>query len=388
MIKVLLVLTKPELGGAQTHVQALLEGIDKERYSLELFTARDGYLAQRFSNIPGIRVHFSSFLKRSFSPVNDLIALFELFFYIRKNGVDVVHTHSSKAGILGRLAARLAGVKFVVHTVHGWSFHDHQLKFIFEAGVLLERFCARFTDVLVVVSSWDRDRGIALGIKPRGYYVLIRCGIRHQDYQDVAMRRQIAREDLGLDPKCPVIGTVACFKPQKDPMAFLRLASGLKKEFRGLKFLMVGDGILRPQISSFLCARGLDSDVILTGWREDVPALLAAMDVFVLTSLWEGLPVVVLEAMSAGIPVVATDTGGVRDVIVPGMTGELAGPGDEKMMMQKIIVLLKNEELRCRLAGQGVLKVTNKEFFIEETVKSIEQVYVGSLQRSSLCPVS
>ncbi len=388
MIRVLIVLTKPELGGAQTHVLALLEGVDKGRYTLDLFTAREGLLMQRFCGVPGVRVHRSSFMDRDLSPLKDLLALLELYLIIRKNKFDVVHTHSSKAGILGRVAARLAGVKLIVHTVHGWSFHDHQPKFFFFISLFLERFCACFTHVLVVVSNRDRDRGQALRIKPRGYYHLIRCGIRHEDYKNMGARRQIARKKLGIDPGSLVIGTVACFKPQKDPMAFLRLGLGIKKEFQKARFLMVGDGPMRRKISSFLAAWSLDSDVILTGWREDVPDMLAAMDVFVLTSLWEGLPVVVLEAMNTGIPVVATDTGGIRDVLTSGKTGELVDPGDDSMMLEKVVSLLKDDGLRHYLANQGALKVLGQEFSIKETIRRVQQVYDEVQERNVPCPAS
>ena len=211
LTRVLVVLTKPELGGAQAHVLALLEGADKKRFSLDLFTAKEGLLTQRFGNIPGIRVHRSVFLDRSFSPVKDVLALCELVHYMKKNRIDVVHTHSSKAGVLGRVAARLAGVKRVVHTVHGWSFHDHQPKLFFVMCVLLERWCARFTHVLIAVSTREQDLGKMLGIRPRGYYIVIRCGIRHEDYQNGDARRSLARKKLGIGPEFLVIGTVACF---------------------------------------------------------------------------------------------------------------------------------------------------------------------------------
>ncbi|MEI8012813.1 MAG: glycosyltransferase, partial [Candidatus Omnitrophota bacterium] len=209
MIKVLYVLTKPELGGAQKHVLSLLVGLDKSRFDLNLFTASKGYLIDRFCDIPGVHVHKSSFLKRDLSLFNDIPALFELYFYIRKNKFDVVHTHSSKAGILGRMAAWLAGVRCVVHTVHGWSFNAYQHKFVYLAYVFLERLCARCTHVLVVVSSIERTQGVALKIIPLGEYVLIHCGIRHEDYRHTDDQKIDLRQQLGIDPGCCVVGTVA-----------------------------------------------------------------------------------------------------------------------------------------------------------------------------------
>ncbi len=385
MISVLYVLTKPELGGAQMHVLSLLEGIDKSRFTAHLFTAREGVLAGRLDRVPGIRVHYSSFLDRQISPLKDILAFGELYAYIKKYKIDVVHTHSSKAGVLGRLAAWLAGVKLIVHTVHGWSFHDQQPKICHSMTVVLERVWARFTHVLVVVSSREQAQGVAFGIKPVCAYVLIRCGLRRVDYQDALGHRQRVRESFGIDPASPVVGMVSCFKPQKDVMSFLRMACDLKQEIKGVRFLVVGDGPMRAKIVSFLNDNGLASDVILTGWRDDIPRMLAAMDLLVLTSLWEGLPIVVLEAMSVGVAVVATDTGGVRDVIVPGATGDLVSPGDHAAMREKVVDLLKDEVARAQLAAQGFSRVSAKEFSIEETLRRVQAVYARDVERMDTC---
>ncbi|MEI8012594.1 MAG: glycosyltransferase, partial [Candidatus Omnitrophota bacterium] len=173
----------------------------------------------------------------------------------------------------------------------------------------------------------------------------------------------------------------ACLKPQKDPFAFLKLAVELKKEITGIKFLLVGDGLLREKIISFLHDNDLDNDVILTGWREDIPSLLSIMNVFVLTSLWEGLPVVILEAMAAGVAVVATDTGGVVDVIIPGLNGDLVKPGDIKSMSVKIVVLLRDHKIRNCYIKQARLRVNEKEFSIDEAVGCVQAVYENGLQR-------
>ncbi len=386
MIRVLFVLTKPELGGAQKHVLSLLENIDKTLFELNLYTAKNGYLAESFCSLPGVRVFFSSFLDRDFSPFKDILALIDLYFFIKKNRFEIVHTHSSKAGVIGRIAARLAGVKFIVHTVHGWSFNSYQSKYAYWIAVALERLCARFTHVLIVVASMDQARGLKLAIKPLDAYVLIRCGIRFNDYQRPVASNRMIRTRLGISPDCQIVGTVACWKPQKDPLSFLRMAKELKQTIPEVKFLMVGDGVFKVKINSFLHDNDLVSDVILTGWRDDIPDILSIMDVFILTSLYEGLPVVVLEAMAANIAVIATDTGGVGDVIIPGETGELVEPGNYPAMTAKVAFLLKNTAIRQRLAINANLKVMSEEFSIEGTSRSIEQVYLQGLLRMTECP--
>ncbi|NTV29160.1 MAG: glycosyltransferase family 4 protein, partial [Candidatus Omnitrophica bacterium] len=378
---VLIVLTKPELGGAQKHVLSILEASDKQRYDLHLFTSPEGLLLDQLSAIPGIRLHLSRYLQRNIAPFRDIIALFEICTYIKKHRIDVVHTHSSKAGILGRLAARLTGVGRVIHTVHGWSFNDRQPFFLRRMYIGLESICARWTSVLVVVSSADRDRGLNLGIRPQSGYVLIRCGINTALFAAAVQNKTATRAALGIASSALVVGMIACFKPQKDPLAFVRLAAGLKKQLPGVRFLLVGDGVLRSDIVSFLNDNGLAGDVILTGWRTDVPHLLAAMDVMVLTSLWEGLPVVVLEAMAVGVPVVATDTKGVRDVIVPGETGELVAVGDKQAMEDKVAFLLQHRDARGRLASQARSRVLANEFSLHETVRRVQDMYDQGSQR-------
>jgi hypothetical protein len=176
------VITKLELGGAQKQLLSLITRLDKERFNIFLFTAQDGLLIKEASSITGLTIKKSRYLERPINPLKDLLALIEIYKFIKKNNIDIVHTHSSKAGILGRFVARLAKVKFIIHTVHGWSFNDYQPLFMRSVFIGLERLSARFTHKLIVVSYYDRKKGLKNRIAREDKYRLIRYGIEYTEF--------------------------------------------------------------------------------------------------------------------------------------------------------------------------------------------------------------
>ncbi len=378
-INLLYVVTKLELGGAQGHVFDLIDGLDREKFAPFLFSAADGYFVGRARSTKGLFFHGSGFLERAVNPWMDLCALVELAGFIIKNRIRVVHTHSSKAGILGRLAAGLVRVPGIIHTVHGWSFHEYQPGFLRCACMLMERLLARWTDVLVVVSRGDEQKGLKAGIVPRGAYALIRCGFSVQDF--MRQEREASRRVFGLSEGDTVVGMVACLKPQKAPLDFVRLAGALKAQMPRVKFLWAGDGILREEIMRLIRAKGLEKDFILTGWREDIPWVLSAMDVFVLTSLWEGLPISVYEAMASRVPVVVTDTVGVRDVVVDGQTGFLVRCGDVADMCAKVLRVAGDPALRERAVAAARARVMEEEFSLTFMMGRMGAVYRKTLEK-------
>lgn len=349
-INILYVITKLELGGAQKQLLSLICRLNKDKYGLFLFTAKEGLLFEDASVIDGLKIKPSFFLERPVSFIKDLLALIELYFFIKKNNIDIVHTHSSKAGILGRLAGKLARVKVIVHTVHGWSFNDFQPAFAKGIFISLERLCGGISDKIIVVSRSDLETGLANGIGVPGKYALIRYGI---DYPDILPGNKGIREELGISADGLVVGSVACLKPQKSPLDFIQAASLVKHSCPGVKFILVGDGILRRKTEALISKLKLEKQVILLGWRRDVIRFLYSIDIFVLTSLWEGLPISVLEAVACGLPVVVTDTGGVREIVSNGDTGFLIEPHDVSAMAEKIISLLKDARQRAAIGKRG-----------------------------------
>lgn len=379
-INLLYVITKLELGGAQTQLLTLLHNLDRTRYNLFLFTAREGLLSDEVSRVNGLTLHRSKYLERAISPLKDILALFEIFNYIKMHKIDIVHTHSSKAGVVGRWAAALSGAKAVFHTVHGWSFNDFQpavMRWIF---IGLERFNARFTRKIIVISESDRKKGLENRIGSKGHYILIRYGI---DKSPLMIKDPTIRAELGIGGGDLVVGTISCFKPQKALGDFLELACLIRNTLPQTRFLMVGDGALRRQLEEKISNRGLGGNVILTGWRRDISRVLSAMDIFVLTSLWEGLPISAIEAMAAGVPVVATHTGGIGEIVEEGKTGALAPCQDITSMLEKVLPLLRDETLRKR-AGQQARESVRDRFNVADMIRESDALYQREFQKNRM----
>ncbi|OQA56611.1 MAG: putative glycosyltransferase EpsD [Candidatus Omnitrophica bacterium ADurb.Bin277] len=375
-IRLLFVITKLELGGAQTQLLSLVRHLDKSLYDLFLFTASTGELMEEALSIPHVSVYRSKWLERPIHPVKDFFALRELTLFIKKNRIDLVHTHSSKAGILGRWAARQAGVRGIFHTVHGWSFNDFQAIYLRQFYMGLERMTAKMTDRIIVVSGHDKRKGLALRIGDKSRYMIIPYGIERAAF---GLGDRSLRGELGIDDETFLVGTVACFKPQKAPEDFIKLAVLISRNIPRAKFLMVGDGVLKNKIERLILKTGLKSKVILTGWRRDIPKILSAMDLFVLTSLWEGLPIAVLEAMKSRIPVLATDTGGISEVISDGETGFLAACHDVPSMLEKALAIFRDPLLRGRIVSAGERRV-NENFETSAMVASHAGLYEGAIK--------
>jgi len=375
-IKVLFVITKLELGGAQKQLLNLIAGLDKTRFEPFLFTAQEGLLVRDAEALKDLWIKKSKYLERLPNLFKDILAFFEIYSFIKSNKFDIVHTHSSKAGILGRWAARLAGVKKVVHTVHGWSFNDYQNPLQKNIFITLERIAAKFTSRLVVVCQCDKARGLKKQIGIDTQYAVITYGIEHED---LAFNRKEAKEELGFSPEDSVVGMVACFKPQKSPQDFIRLAYLSRDTAAHIKFVLVGDGALRQDIERLISKFNLEKEVVLTGWRRDIPHLLAAFDVLVLTSLWEGLPIVILEAMAASLAVIATNTGGIEEIVKNGETGFLVSCGDISSMRQKLALLLKDTALKQRM-GLAARSSIASNFHLKDMIQGHADLYRGLMR--------
>lgn len=372
-VKVLHIVTQLEFGGAQWSTLEMLTHLDRERFAPTLLSS-DGWLAQRAQRIPGLSVILWSSLHRDIHPVADGRTLVKLVSFIRRGGYRLVHTHSSKAGILGRWAAHLAKAPVVVHTVHGWGFHAFQRPWARRFYQGLERRTSRITDGLIVVSERDHQTAVRLGIGSPPQHRLIRYGIAMERFGRHGTPQASVRQALGLEPHRPVVGTVACLKPQKAPLDFLKACSLIHQQVPTAQFVLVGDGVLRPQVEQLRRRLGLEHALHLLGWRDDVPDLLAAMDLFVLASRWEGFPIVCLEAMAAGLPVVATTAGGIPELITDGRTGWLVPVAQPGRLAQAAVQLLQNPDLRRQMGEAGRTSL-NGGYTLERMVRTTEQFY-------------
>ena len=376
-INLLFVITKLELGGAQKQLLSFMRLLDKERYNPFLFTSSKGILFTEALQLEEVMLYGSSYLDRELNFFKDICAFFELVFFIKKNKITIVHTHSSKAGIIGRLAARLAGVKVILHSVHGWSFYDAQAFLVRRITIALERLVSYFTDVFIVVSQHDLSKGLMHKIGRSSAYALVRYGIVPDDFRNHPTH---LRRELKISDEDCVITNISCFKLQKACLDYIRVAQIVEKQVPGVKFILVGDGVMRPQIEELIRIKNLQNTVRLMGWRRDIPDILAASDVFVLTSLWEGLPIVVLEAMASSLPVVATNTGGISEVVREGKTGFLTVLGDVPALAEKIVFLVKNSQAR-KAMGRYAGGSLGEEYREQAMTKSIEELYCSALKQ-------
>ena len=378
MKKVFHVITKLELGGAQKVVLMTLERLPADEYDRALLTGTEGLLVHDAMQIPGVRVLWIPSLFREIRPIKDVVTFFKLWQVFRREKPDVVHTHSSKAGILARWAAKFAAVPVIFHTVHGFSFNDFQRPIVRGTYQWLERVTAGITDKLVMVSYANAEKGEKVGIFKRSDWILCRAGIYLEEFMKTRPRKRKLNE-WGIPANRVIVGMVSNFKPQKSPVDFVEVAARVLKHTLSVHFVMAGDGELRPEVEARIRKYGIDGNFTLLGWQHDMPETYRNLDVVVLTSLWEGLPCVFSEAMASGLPVVATNVDGAREAIIHGENGFLHEPHDIDAMANSVLTLVTDEELRHTMGRHGKDRVT--EFDIGTSVATLDAAYRETLKR-------
>lgn len=370
--KIFHVITKLELGGAQEVTLMTLERLPRERYELGLVAGPEGLLVSRAEQIPGIQTFWISSLVREIRPLKDFGAFCTLWRLFSRERPHIVHTHSSKAGIIGRWAAYAASVPVIFHTVHGFSFNDFQRAPVREMYRWLERITTRITTKTVVVSYANAEKGENAGVFERKHWVLCRDAIPVDRFLAAGPRRSSLRK-WGIDPGKIVVGMVACLKPQKSPVDFIDVAARVSKESPDAHFVMAGDGELRPEVEERIVKHGIGHAVTLLGWQVDMPEVYRNLDIVVLTSLWEGLPCVFSEAMASELPIVATNVDGAREAIVDGENGFLHAAHDIDGMARSVLKLVREPNLRREMGSRGKARVA--EFDIGTSVARLEASY-------------
>ena len=368
-IKVCHIITKLELGGAQKVALYIVSHLDKEKFIPVFIAGKGGFLDHEAAELKGVRVYLTSSLIRQIRPCRDLLGFFGLLRILIKERPGIVHTHSSKAGILGRWAAFIAGVPVIMHTVHGFGFNDRQKGIMRTILIWIERLTAKITDRLIVVTNEDKEKGLKYGIGTLDKYELIRAGIDVKAYKELRIDKAHKKAELGISPEQKVIVTIGPFKPQKNLKDFVEVAKKVHERAPETVFLIIGDGQQRKEIEFLIYAYGLSEKVKLLGWRHDIAELLAVSDIFVLTSLWEGLPRTILEAMCVKLPVVANAVDGVKEIVKDGVTGYLTEPFETDRMAEIVLKLLRDSRL-CEEIGQKSFAAMTDEFDINYMVKT------------------
>jgi glycosyltransferase involved in cell wall biosynthesis len=374
--RVVHIIAKLELGGAQEYVLYLLEHMDPLRFETFLITGSEGILLPDAEKIRGLNLIIIPELKREIRPGKDLMALGKMVAILRRlrreNPRILINTNGSKAGILGRWAGWLAGIPERIHTFHGFGFNDYQNFFVRSLYVLIEWLTARITTRMIFVSRSNMEKARGYGILTGNQGVLIRYGINQERFRKVAIDRAEKRKELGFPSGSPLVGMIACLKPQKSPLDYVRTARLVKTEIPDCQFLLAGDGVLRPQMENLVRELGMEESFRVLGWRRDIPEIMKTLDLLVLTSLWEGLPLVFIEALAAGVPIVATRVDGAEEIVEEEVTGSLCAPRDIQALARKAIYWLQAEN-RDKKAESHQLW----EYEIELMVKKHEEFYGG-----------
>lgn len=375
--RVLHLITESNLGGAQLNTLATVRRLPRGRFEPILACGLGGpgdtgALLREAQNA-GIETHEIGPLIRPVRPLADLAAYRSTRRLIRRLRPSIVHTHSTKAGFLGRLAARAEKVPVIVHTLHGVPFRLEGGGAAARVYLWLERRCARFTDALISVSQELALRYELAGICPAGEAEVIYSGISFSRL-DVPVERESVRAEFGFEPDMSLAGFVGRFSEQKAPEVVVRAAAEVLARRPRVGFLLVGEGRLRASVEQQIADLGLTGKVVVAGERADVPRLLRAFDIFVAASRWEGVGRALTEAMFVGLPVVAAPVNGVGELLEDGVTGLAAGPDDPAALAAAVERLLDDRQLAGRL-GQAAHERVRRMMSAETMVERIAALY-------------
>jgi glycosyltransferase involved in cell wall biosynthesis len=379
-VRIIHIQVLPILSGVQKAMLDVLVRLDRRKYDITVLCHSEGELTEVLRQ-KQIKYVILPELRREINPYFDLLAFLKLYRLFKKQKYDLVHTHSTKPGIVGRLAAKAAGVRCIVHTVQGFAFHERSSKMKVRVIALLEKIAGMACHKVIFVNNQDRIVATQLKIVPAYKMMTIYNGIDLSPY--VNGNGTFNKRDLrGSEVVGPIVGMVARLWKQKAPQYFIQSIPTVLQEFPSAKFLVIGDGPLQSKLEKMCERLGIRKNVLFMGWRKDVLDLLKIMDVFVLSSLWEGLPISILEAMSASKPVVATDIKGNNELVVHGKTGFLVEPRNAKQIAESVLKLLRDRSLARRIGQSGFARV-QQYFEISRTVEQVNDLYDSLLSKKS-----
>lgn len=392
--RVLFIITQSEFGGAQRFLYELTTRLNKERYEI-LVASDSSEKGEFFKSLAqkSIKTKRFKFLKREINPVFDCLGIIELMKLINNFKPDYLHLSSSKAGVLGSIAGfkikLLRPEKFknlkIIYRIGGWSFNDPWPSWKKKMFIWIEKFTAKFKDIIVVNNKYDYDQAIKLKIKPKEKLELVHNGIDAlkieflpKDEARLKLFKNLSRNYGKIFQADFIIGTIANFYPTKGLEYLIDAVKILKFNFgvnlKKIKFLIIGDGQDRPNLESRITNYGLEKEIILLGQMPEAFKYMKAFDVFILPSVKEGFPWVILESMAAKLPVIATSVGAVPEIIENGENGILVEPKNPEELAKAVKYLLENERVRQEFGIQAHQTVLFK-FPIEKMVHETEELF-------------
>ena len=378
-IKVAHIIARMITGGADENTLFTIEGLSKEKYEIDLITGEefDKDILNKVKNHPFDIIQIKG-LKWKLNFLHDTIVLLKLIKLLKKKQYDIVHTHTTKAGILGRIAAYLSGVPVIVHGLHGSTFQAFNSGLLNWFLFLFERFTDRFTDAYISVSKVLSETYIEKGIGKKDNHYTVYSGMELSKFYHARdkINYQEKYKELGINEGEFLIGNVARLETRKGHQFLLDAFKNVvgEQKYGQLKLLIIGEGNKRKCLENYVNELNLGDKVIFTGYREDVEELMPLMDIFVLTSLREGLPRVLVQAAAVGIPSVAFNVDGVPEIIKDNYNGFLVKVKDVEQLENRIVKYMNNKEL-VLLHGQKGREFIENKWSIKGMIDRIDKIY-------------
>jgi|TARA_B110000263_G_scaffold40364_1_gene32077 glycosyltransferase involved in cell wall biosynthesis len=371
-IKLLHVITHLPIGGAQDNTLYTVELLNKKKYDISLCCNLDGELVERAKKVEDIKLFDIPFLCREVSLYNDVKAFFSIYKLLKNGNFDIIHTHSSKAGFIARLAAKLNKIPVIIHTVHGFAFNDFMNVYKKNFFIYVEKILATWTDVLITVSNLNKNKIVDLNIAKEENIKNIYSGIDLSLFTD--KRNSDFRKELNLGDDKILIGSVGRLSNQKDPITMINAFDIVSKKFPEAYLVLVGDGPLKDKIVDRIKKLKLKNRVHLTGNKSNPWDVYHSIDLFIMSSIYEGLGRSITEALSCGVPVVCTAVEGVPEIIKDSITGTLVPPREPIELADGIIRSLQNMKVAKRKAAEG-RKFVQDNFDVNKMVEDIDALY-------------
>ena len=394
--KVLHIITHLGVGGELDNTLLTVKGLSRDHFEVHL-AAGEVEMGERYSDWTERSEEYSDVLfnfpdlRRPVNFRRDLSVLRQLTKFIKSQNYEIVHTHYAKAGLLGRIAAKRAGVPIIIHTYHTFSwkvahtFHLSAWKnfvslIIERFYVILERYAASLCNALITVSELNKKEVITQKIAPSEKIITIYSGIDLNHFQVPSIDKTKLCQKFGLNPRFPIVGNVGRLSIQKSPTDFVQAAKIVLQHHPNTQFLLVGDGPLEVLTKRSI---GSESTIRMIGFQDNIPEILALLDIFALSSLWEGLGRALTEAMIMRLPVTATSVGGVPEIIIHQETGLLSAPGNPTKLADNIIWLLDHPE-EASIMGDSARRKVLEDFSAAKMIERIENLYWGLLEENGL----
>jgi len=384
-IKVLHIITRLIRGGADENTILNIRGLEKDKYQVELVVGGESDPAI-LAQLTGINCTVISSLKRNILPWWDLLAFLQLARLIKKGHYQIVHTHTAKAGFLGRIAARLSGTPIIVHTLHGTTFHDSIHPLIKKFYIEFERFVAYFTDMFIAVGDDLKKKYLNKKIGSAERYTTIHSGFDLNTFVEAGnlsdADRRLELNKLGISENNFVIGTVSRLEPRKGHIYLFEAAKRIVSQIPNTKFLIVGEGYYRQRLEQQAEQLNLSDFIKFLGYRADIAKIISLFDVFLLTSLWEGLPRVLVQAALLGKPIVTFDVEGAREIVENGVNGFIVPLRNVELLAQKLLVFARNLDLAQNMGRRGKKIVGNRwaaDLMIEQTKQLYQELVAAKI---------